>query len=199
MARKKKSRSKHDLRRIKTTRVYRVSEFAAIMQVSVATVRRWINNGLPNMGSGSGGLIDGAEAKTWLLKWRQSKKSKCGHNQMYCLRCKLPRLPIEHTLGVQPQGKNRLLISGRCSACNAKIFRGFSKESAGNYLQTLRSTKTANHSLIGNTKALSDERRDEVQKTNHQLNGSTDQIELNFLDPDGAKDVNSRGDGHENQ
>jgi len=69
MTRKKKSRSKHDLRRLKTTRVYRVSEFAAILQVSVATVRRWINNGLPSMGSGVGRLIDGAEAVRRQMKW----------------------------------------------------------------------------------------------------------------------------------
>ncbi|MCE8525715.1 helix-turn-helix domain-containing protein [Ruegeria pomeroyi] len=82
-----------DRRRIRIRRTYSVPEVASLLDVHVNTVRRWLRNGLDTIDAQSPILIHGAELRRYLDTRANNRKKKCGPDEMYCLRCRTPRLP----------------------------------------------------------------------------------------------------------
>jgi len=74
-----------DRRRIRSKRTYSVPEVAALLEVHVHTVRRWLKNGLGSIDGQSPTLIHGAELRRYLDARVKSMKQKCGPDEMYCL------------------------------------------------------------------------------------------------------------------
>lgn len=139
-----------DMRRIKSARLYRIKELALSIGVSKATVRRWIRHGLPSLSTGPNRLIEGEKAKAWLKQRQAQRKKKCGHKQMYCMKCKLPRSPRYRSVGMQPQGPKRFAVSARCAVCGTKMFRIFSTAQTREFIEAIESNKPTISSLYDN-------------------------------------------------
>lgn len=148
-----KRKKRKDMRRIKSARLYKVREFAFAIDVSKATVRRWIRHGLPSLGSGPNRLIEGEKAKAWLKQQEAQRKKKCGHKQMYCMKCKLPRSPRYRSVGMQPQGPKRFAVSAKCAVCDTKMYRIFSAAQTPEFIEAIELNKPTISSLNENRKA----------------------------------------------
>lgn len=122
MTHRKKVTRKPDLRRIRTSRSYTISEAAKCLDRTRGTVRRWIKDGLPVLDCTSPLLIHGDDLKAWLLSQSRAKRRKCGLGQMYCLVCREPRKPQPKTVKTTPNNNPRtVLISARCAVCESAI------------------------------------------------------------------------------
>ena len=83
---------KSDLRRIRLSRCYTIQEVAKLLGIGVNTVRAWIRLGLPVVGSDKLILIPGDGLKNWLKMRAAARKQKCLPDEVYCLRCRRPRM-----------------------------------------------------------------------------------------------------------
>lgn len=116
MARKKQ---KPDMRRIRPSKTYTVEELARALNKSVATVRRWIRDGLPTLGEARPVLVDGAEMKAWLSAWLATRKHRCREDELYCCRCHCPRRPSLGSVSITLNNEKTLTVKGVCEVCGA--------------------------------------------------------------------------------
>lgn len=112
-----------DRRRIRVTRTYSVPEVAALLELHVRTVRRWLKNGLASIDGQSPTLIHGAELRRYLEVRAKGRKHKCGPDEMYCLSCRAPRLPILGSVHIADLKEKTVRLIGACCSCGGKICR----------------------------------------------------------------------------
>lgn len=105
----------------KINRSYTVEEVAALYGVHKNTVRNWIKNGLPVCDDQKPCLILGQDLRLFLQSKRKKRKQKCKPDEMYCLRCKAPRLPVENMVDYIPITETTGRLIGMCSSCETVI------------------------------------------------------------------------------
>ncbi len=110
-----------DLRRIRSTKTYRLPEIAEALDRDIATVRRWLRAGLPILDKLGSPLVDGAALRAWLKAQRETRKSKCAPDQLYCLKCRAPRLPELGSFLIQPRNEKTISIKAKCSVCGSRM------------------------------------------------------------------------------
>ncbi len=103
--------------------LYRPSELAEELDVAPATVRDWVEKGLPHQRDQRGHLwIDGRQIIEWVNAVRQQpQKPKLGHDEPYCFRC---RRSVELRDPVAQQHGKQVLLSSSCPHCGGTINRG---------------------------------------------------------------------------
>jgi excisionase family DNA binding protein len=80
-------------RRVKTHRSYSVEEIASLLGAHKNTVRAWVKAGLPTIDGKRPMLISGADLADFLKARRAKNKQPCKPGELYCVRCRLPRIP----------------------------------------------------------------------------------------------------------
>lgn len=138
---------KPDRRRIRTGRTYSVPEVAALLGVHPHTVRRWLKTGLASMDDQTPTVIHGSELRRYLDARSIRNKRKCGSDQMYCLGCRAPRLPVLGSVYVTDQNQKTLRLVGKCCMCGGKICRAGSVSRLGEYTATFGALQRRNPSL----------------------------------------------------
>jgi excisionase family DNA binding protein len=119
-----------DWRRIRTHLSYTYEEAARALRVHRMTVRQWVKHcGLPVQAERRPHLILGAELKAFLKAQRESRKRKCGPGEMYCLKCRMARKPVEGLLEHRTYSESRGALIGFCE-CGALMHRFVSNGSA---------------------------------------------------------------------
>jgi excisionase family DNA binding protein len=112
-----------DWRRVKSALNYTVDEAARTLQVHRGTVRHWIKkHGLPVL-TERPHLILGRDLVAYLKALRQSRKRKCGRGELYCLKCRAPRKPVEGLLEYRPLSPSRGVLVGVCDHCETLLRR----------------------------------------------------------------------------
>lgn len=112
-----------DRRRIRTKRTYSVPEVAALLEVHVHTVRRWLKSGLGSIDGQNPTLIHGAELRRYLDVRAKGRKQKCGPDKMFCLSCRTPRLPTLGSVHIAHLNEKTVRLVGVCCTCGGKICR----------------------------------------------------------------------------
>lgn len=79
----------------KIHRSYKVEEIADLFLVHKNTVRLWIKDGLQTIDDQRPTLVLGVHLVDYLKARRQSRKRPCKANEMFCVRCKEPKRPVE--------------------------------------------------------------------------------------------------------
>jgi transposase-like protein len=110
-------------RAVKTHRNYSVRDIARTFGVHEKTVRAWLSSGLSAVDEARPVLVTGLELRRFLEHRRRSAKRPCQRDQLYCLRCKVPREPFERRVDVLSLKAGQLTISGQCPACKVRMFR----------------------------------------------------------------------------
>ena len=110
-------------RRVKIHRSYTVEEAARLLGVHKNTVRRWIKQGLPTIDDKRPKLILGRDLSAFLQAKRTKNKRPCKPGEMYCLRCRAPKLPAENMVEYHPHTETLGNLFGICPDCGAGMNR----------------------------------------------------------------------------
>ena len=105
--------------------LYRATELAEDLDVSIWVIRQWARKGMPYQRDARGHLwINGVEFAEWAEVQRGLRRSpKLGQDEAYCLRCGEAVKLVNPTRRVD--GK-RVLLQAICPQCGARINKGVS-------------------------------------------------------------------------
>ena len=148
MARRKQ---KPDLRRIRVSQSYTVTEAADMLDRKTATVRDWIKRGLPVLPDTSPRLICGNDLKTWLdARWK-SRKQPCEVDQLYCCKCRRPRHPLPDSVATSPLSAKTVTVLGKCSLCGTAMQQPRSFKNLAETLTAMKAPTQAHEHLTSYT------------------------------------------------
>ncbi len=122
-------------RLIKIHRSYTAEEAARRLGKHKNTIREWIRRGLPICSEGWPILILGPDLRAFLQAQRVAGKRPCQPGEMYCLRCRAPKMPAGEVADYLPDtpASGKLvaicpdcdkLMNQRTSLARMKHFRG---------------------------------------------------------------------------
>ena len=111
-------------RRVKRNRNYTYEEAARLLEAHPRTVRNWVQrDGLPALAEQRPHLIVGSILSDFLRDRRQARKTRLKPHELYCLRCRVARVPAGHMvdciLSDAPTGN----LCGICPACDGLMHK----------------------------------------------------------------------------
>jgi hypothetical protein len=115
--------SQHNPQLAKRHVSYSVDEIARLFEVHRNTVRAWIKAGLQTIDSRRPQLVHGADLASYLRNKRKARKQRCAPGEMFCMRCRVPRRPVDDRATFQPLTASQGNLAGRCNACASRMFR----------------------------------------------------------------------------
>ena len=87
------------------------------------TVRQWIKQGLPTIDDRRPSLVQGRVLAQFLEARRKRNRQPCGPGEIYCVRCRVPRVPAggmaEYRVLTATVGN----LVGLCPVCESWMFR----------------------------------------------------------------------------
>lgn len=78
---------------VKIHRNYTVEDIADLFSIHKNTVRNWLKNGLVTIDNDRPMLIHGETLSDFLKAKRTKNKQKCKPGEIYCVKCRVPKLP----------------------------------------------------------------------------------------------------------
>jgi hypothetical protein len=118
----------HNPNKSQIHRSYTVEEVALRFVVHKRTVRNWIKKGLAVCDDKRPLLILGTDLRLFLQQQRKANKRKCKPSELYCLKCREPRLPAQYTIEFIEDTNTNGVMKARCSVCNSKMNKKFKLE-----------------------------------------------------------------------
>ena len=107
----------------KIHRTYTVEEIARRWGVHRNTVRQWIKKGLPTIDQKRPFLVQGRDLGEFLRARRLRNRRKCQPGEMYCVRCRVPRVPAGNLADYEPQTEVLGSLIGICPSCECLMYR----------------------------------------------------------------------------
>ncbi len=116
----------HNPNKCKIHRSYTVEEVGLLYEVHKRTVRNWITKGLAVCDDKRPLLILGTALKQFLKQQRQENKRTCKPSELYCFKCREPRLPDQNSLEFIEETNTKGRVIAACSVCNSRMNKYFS-------------------------------------------------------------------------
>lgn len=110
-------------RLVKIHRGYTVEEIAHLFGIHRNTVREWVKGGLPTNDDRRPMLILGRELYAFLQARRAKSKRPCGPGEIYCVRCRAPKVPAGDMADYQNLTATLGNLSAICPDCDAMMNR----------------------------------------------------------------------------
>ncbi|MFA7269472.1 MAG: helix-turn-helix domain-containing protein [Sterolibacterium sp.] len=107
----------------KIHRNYTVEEAAALLDVHRNTVREWVKRGLPTNDDRRPMLILGRDLAAFLHARRTKNKQTCQPGEIYCVRCRAPKVPAGDMADYEPVTETLGNLIAICSDCETIIYR----------------------------------------------------------------------------
>ena len=107
----------------KIHRNYTVEEIASLFGIHKNTVRRWVKDGLATTDGKRPMLILGQELSAFLQARRAKNKRTCKPGELYCVRCRSPKLPAGDMAEYIPITEKYGNLSAICPDCDAIMNR----------------------------------------------------------------------------
>ena len=114
-------------RLVKIHRSYTVEEVARLFGTHKNTVRAWVKAGLPICASKRPMQILGRDLAAFLRMRRTKNKRPCQPGEIYCVRCRAPRLPAGGMAEYEPVTEKFGSLMGICPDCEGMIYRRASR------------------------------------------------------------------------
>ena len=114
-------------RLVKIHRSYTVEEVAGLFRIHKNTVRAWVKVGLPTSDDRRPMLILGQDLAAFLKARRTKNKRSCQPGEMYCLRCRAPKMPAGDMADYLSDAENLGMLKGFCPDCDCMMNRCVSK------------------------------------------------------------------------
>lgn len=126
-------KKRHNLRIIRNKRSYSFRELVDTLGVHIRTVQSWHQLGMPIIEDTSYPfLVLGSDAKQFLKTLSESKKTKLGKDQCYCVACHIAVNPLNPEIRPNNRkmgkGKESISLFGKCPHCERKVTRFDSRE-----------------------------------------------------------------------
>ena len=107
----------------KIHRSYFVRDVADLLDVHKNTVRTWISEGLPVNDDLRPMLILGRELREFLQKQKLKNRQPCKKNEMYCMKCRQPKIPAGNMVEFKPTKGDKGRLIGICPTCESLMNR----------------------------------------------------------------------------
>lgn len=159
--------SRPNPRLAKIHRSYTVEEIAKLFGVHRNTVRAWISRGLPTIDQRRPLLVLGSQLAEFLNKRRAANKRTCLPGEIYCVRCREPRVPAGHSVRYQPLTPAQGNLVGLCSHCGAGLYRRVSFDKLAQVRGQLAITATDAQEHIGESLKPSENCDSKTDGRNH--------------------------------
>lgn len=121
---------------------YSVNEIADLLRVHKNTVRQWLKNGLAAIDTIRPTLVQGKVLIKFLKSRREQGRTRCGPTEMYCLRCRAPRVPAGQKAEYRPTNPTTGNLLAKCPVCNATMNRRASQAKLGPFTAEIDVTFT---------------------------------------------------------
>jgi hypothetical protein len=112
-------------RRVKIHRSYTVEGVGRLFGIHKNTVRAWVKAGLPICDQKRPTLILGRELRAFLQGRRASRKRPCRPGELYCFRCRAPKIPaagmVEFELVTEKIGNLKAICPDCTSIMNQRV------------------------------------------------------------------------------
>jgi hypothetical protein len=108
-------------RLVKRLRSYTTDEASRLLQVHKNTVRAWIRHGLPVCDQKRPILILGTDLASFLQARRASRKRPCRLGELYCFRCRAPRVPAGQMADYEAITETVGNLTGICPTCESMM------------------------------------------------------------------------------
>lgn len=110
-------------RLVKIHRSYTVEEIAAMFGIHKNTVRNWVKDGLAISDDKRPMLILGHDLVAYLQARRGKNKQSCKPGELYCVRCRAPKLPAAGMADYEPVTEKFGNLKAICPDCDTFINR----------------------------------------------------------------------------
>lgn len=110
-------------KRIKQNLTYTIAEASEELDVSVATIRNWIKQGLPIEKGQRPFLVYGVDLREFIRSKSIARKYKLADGELGCFACKASRPPLEGVATHSPVTAKTGRLAGICSVCGGKCSR----------------------------------------------------------------------------
>ena len=126
---------------VRASLTYDIGEAARALDVTPATIRNWINDGLHVMSSRKPYLLLGAAIREYLREKYAKAKRPLGEDKLFCVSCKDGRNPKDMAVSLTKSGPKTSMLKGVCGQCEGISTRIISDRDVGAFGQTFRITK----------------------------------------------------------
>ena len=110
----------------KIHRSYKVDEIADLYGIHKNTVLNWIKQGLSTSDNKRPLMILGSDLNVFHAKRRVKNKHPCKPNEIYCMKCKIPKEPATGMVEYQSVNEKTGNIIGICPACETLMYKRIS-------------------------------------------------------------------------
>jgi hypothetical protein len=110
-------------RLVKLHRNYTVEDVAGLFGTHKNTVRGWLKVGLPTSDARRPMLILGQDLAAFLRRRRTKNKRAYKPGEMYCVRCRAPKMPAGDMADYLPETDKIGMLKGICPDCDCLINR----------------------------------------------------------------------------
>jgi hypothetical protein len=110
-------------RRLKIHRSYTVEQLAAALRLHKNTVRRWAKDGLRPIDDRRPTMFRGIDAADFLRRRRQSARRPCQPGEIYCLKCRAPKIPAGLMADLKIESATIGCLEAICPECGRMLYR----------------------------------------------------------------------------
>ena len=111
----------YDLRWVKATYPYEISEIAKRMGVHKNAIGQWIKQGLRVNKHARPRLIRGDDLIEFIGARQTAKKRKCGPREFYCFKCRTQRRAYLDIVDLLIESGLRVRLKAICGECSTKV------------------------------------------------------------------------------
>jgi hypothetical protein len=117
-------RYRYNTRLIRRDLSYTIQEVAELFSLHPNAVRCWLKEGLRRIDGRKPYLIHGSDLIDFLNRRQMGRKHRCQPGEMFCCRCREPRLPVVGSIVIHRVNERQIMIRGVCELCGTKMNRG---------------------------------------------------------------------------
>ncbi len=109
----------HNHRLVKIHRSYTVEEITKLFGVHKNTVRSWLKDGLATIDNKRPMMIAGHDLVEFIKKRRTKNKQTCKPGELFCVKCRAPKLPAEGMADYSPVTEKFGNLVAFCPDCES--------------------------------------------------------------------------------